>query len=187
MPQDSRALAKRVDEVDAALVIIDPLIEFIDRKVDSHKSQPLRQAVASLNDIARERGPSILVVFHLNKGSSTDLLLRQEGSGAFGQIVRGGMFLGKDPEDPDGEDTDDRVLAPLDTNLFKRPPSLIYEFKTAYVPSEVPGEGMSLTEATEAFLANLTSRSRLDSMEEASHRPAPQTSTCSPRLGASST
>jgi AAA domain len=53
VPQDTDELARRVAEKDAALVVIDPLVEFIDGKVDSHKSHPVRQAIASINGVVR--------------------------------------------------------------------------------------------------------------------------------------
>jgi RecA-family ATPase len=87
IPQDAKALHRLVEQSGARLVVIDPLMEFIDGKVDSHKSQPVRQAIAALNVIARETGCASLVVFHLNKGTSTDPLLRHEGSAAFTQVV----------------------------------------------------------------------------------------------------
>jgi hypothetical protein len=117
VPQDAAELGRRVEEKKAALVVIDPLMEFIDGKVDSHKSHPVRQAIASLNQIARTHGCAVLVVFHLNKGISTDPLLRHEGSAAFTQVVRGGLMLGHDPDDPDGEDGNQRVLAVSSSNL----------------------------------------------------------------------
>ena len=40
--QDADELARRVVEKEAALVVIDPLMEFIDGKVDSYKSHPVR-------------------------------------------------------------------------------------------------------------------------------------------------
>ena len=101
VPQDADELGRRVAEKQAALVVVDPLLEFIDGKIDSHKSHPVRQALASINRIARDYGCAALVVFHLNKGMSTDPLLRHEGSAAFTQVVRGALMLGYDPEDPD--------------------------------------------------------------------------------------
>jgi hypothetical protein len=133
VPHDSDELRRRVRERNVALVVIDPLMEFIDGKVDSHRSQPVRQAIASLNSIARDTGCAILVVFHLNKGNSTDPLLRHEGSAAFTQVVRGGMLLGHDPDDPDAESGSRRVLAVTSSNLAKLAPSLAYEIVSATV------------------------------------------------------
>jgi RecA-family ATPase len=133
VPQDAAELGRRVAERNAALVVIDPLMEFIYGKVDSHKSHPVRQAIASLNAIAREHGCAVLVIFHLNKGVSTDPLLRHEGSAAFTQVVRGGLMLGHDPDDPDGEDGNQRVLAVSSTNLAAIAPSIVYRISTAHV------------------------------------------------------
>ena len=75
----------------------------------------------------------MLVVLHLNKGVSTDPLLRHEGSAAFTQVVRGGLMLGHDPDDPDGEGGGQRVLAVSSSNLAAIAPSLVYRIDTARV------------------------------------------------------
>jgi putative DNA primase/helicase len=140
VPQDAAELGRRVAEKDAALVVVDPLMEFIDGKVDSHKSHPVRQAVASLNQIARDHGCAALVVLHLNKGTSTDPLLRHEGSAAFTQVGRGGLMLGHDPDDPDGDDGRQRVLAVSSSNLAAIAPSLVYRIDTARVVGDTDEE-----------------------------------------------
>lgn len=136
VPQDAEELGRRVAETEAALVVIDPLIEFIDGKADSHKSQPVRQAVAALNAIAREQGCAVLTIFHLNKGISTDPLLRHEGSAAFTQIVRAGLMLGFDPDDPEGEEGDQRVLAVSASNLARLATSLVYKIDGSTVEGD---------------------------------------------------
>jgi hypothetical protein len=140
VPQDAAELGRRVAEKDAALVVIDPLMEFIDGKVDSHKSHPVRQAIAALNQIARDHHCATLVVLHLNKGASTDPLLRHEGSAAFTQVVRGGLMLGHDPDDPDGDDGRQRVLAVSSSNLAAIAPSLVYRIDTARLAGDTGEE-----------------------------------------------
>jgi hypothetical protein len=140
VPQDAAELGRRVAEKRAALVVVDPLMEFIDGRVDSHKSHPVRQAIAALNLIAREHGCAALVIFHLNKGVSTDPLLRHEGSAAFTQVVRGGLMLGHDPDGPDGEDGNQRVLAVSSSNLAAIAPSLVYRIDTARVMGDTGEE-----------------------------------------------
>lgn len=136
VPQDSDELSRRVAEKQAALVVVDPLMEFIDGKVDSHKSHPVRQAIATLNQLVREHHCAIVVIFHLNKGASTDPLLRHEGSAAFTQVVRGGLMLGRDPEDPDGDTGNQRVLAVSATNLAPMVRSLTYRIETHIVDGD---------------------------------------------------
>jgi hypothetical protein len=78
----------------------------------------------------------VLVVFHLNKGASTDPLLRHEGSAAFTQVVRGGLMLGHDPDDEAGEDGNRRVLAVSSSNLAAIAPSLAYRIETRMVDGD---------------------------------------------------
>jgi putative DNA primase/helicase len=137
VPQDADELRRRVTQTEAALIVLDPLVEFIDSKLDANKSQSVRQALASVNSIAREESCAVLAVVHLNKGLSTNALLRVEGSAAFTQVVRGGLMLGFDPADPDGEDGSRRVLAVSSTNLAAKAPSLVYEISGAFVDGDL--------------------------------------------------
>jgi putative DNA primase/helicase len=136
VPQHADELARRVAEKQAALVVIDPLIEFVDAKADTHKSQPVRQAIASLNQIARSHGCAIVAIVHLNKSASTDALLRHEASAAFTQIMRATMLLARDPDDPDGEHGDQRVLAVTSSNLAREASSLLYRVESRTVSGD---------------------------------------------------
>jgi hypothetical protein len=136
VPEHADKLGDKVRERNTALVVIDPLIEFIDGSLDAHKSHAVRQALASLNPIAREMGCAILAIIHLNKGSSTDTHLRHEASAAFTQVVRGGLLLGRDPDDPEGETGDQRVLAVSSSNLARIPPALVYRIDPAIVDGD---------------------------------------------------
>jgi putative DNA primase/helicase len=140
VPEHAEELGRRIAQKHAAFVVIDPLVEFIDGKLDSHKSQAVRQALASLNSIAREQGCAVPTVIHLNKGASTDPLLRQEASAAFTQVVRGGLLLGHDPQDPDGDSGDQRVLAVSASNLAAIAPSLVYRIETRRVVGDTGEE-----------------------------------------------
>ena len=134
-PYDGPRLAALLEEVgEVALIVIDPLIEFIDGKVDTHKSQVLRQALASVQPIAGER-TAVLAVVHLNKNQSTDVMHRMEAGGAFHQVSRGGMILGEDPDAPRGDPG--RILVATPSNLTFLPPALRLEIQGA----EVPGQG----------------------------------------------
>jgi putative DNA primase/helicase len=147
IPQDVDELSRRIEQTHAALVVVDPLIEFIDAKTDVHKSQPVRQALAALNSVARGTGIAILVIIHLNKGASTDPLVRHEASAAFTQVLRGAMLLGPDPADPKGERGDRRVLAMTSSNLARLAPSLAYEIHTRTVEGD-NGEPITTADIT---------------------------------------
>lgn len=136
VPQHADELSRRVAVKRAALIVIDPLIEFVDGKADTHKSQPVRQAIASLNQIARDNGCAIVAIIHLNKSSSTDALLRHEASAAFTQVMRGTLLLARDPDDPAGANGDQRVLAVTSSNLAREAPSLLYQVEARSVSGD---------------------------------------------------
>ena len=136
VPHDADELGRRIAETKAALVVFDPLIEFVDGRSDSHKSQDVRQALAALNELARTHGCAILAVIHLNKSASTDVLKRHEASAAFTQVMRGTMLLGRDPDDPGGDRGSQRVLATTSSNLGPEPPSLLFEIEAATVTGD---------------------------------------------------
>jgi excisionase family DNA binding protein len=52
VPEHADELGRRIAEKQAALVVIDPLIEFIDGSLDTHRSHAVRQAFASINHVA---------------------------------------------------------------------------------------------------------------------------------------
>jgi putative DNA primase/helicase len=130
IPHDVAELEKRVRQVRPALVVIDPLMEFLDGNVDSHKSHGVRQALSSLRPIVEDTDCGILAVYHLNKSRSTDPLMRHEGSAAFTQVIRGALMLGPDPKAPKGSR---RILAASSSNLAELPSSLVYEIATKQV------------------------------------------------------
>jgi hypothetical protein len=136
VPQDADELARRVRERRAALVVIDPLVEFIDGKMDSHKSHDVRQALAAVRRIASHNGCAVVVIFHLNKGSSTDPLVRHEGSAAFTQVIRGGLMLGRGPDEWDTTKANRRVLAVSASNLAPEAASLVYRIETRVVDGD---------------------------------------------------
>jgi putative DNA primase/helicase len=107
----------------------------------------------------------VLVVYHLNKGASDDPLLRHEASAAFTQIVRGSLMLGHDPDDPEGEAGDQRVLAVALSNLAPKAPSLLYRIETRVIDGDtgVPIETARMVEIGES---TATARQLLGSGEQ---------------------
>ena len=64
---DLPAIKQAVLRVKAKLVIVDPVMAYLPGGTDSYKDQHVRQALAPLCKLARERGFALLVVAHLNK------------------------------------------------------------------------------------------------------------------------
>jgi hypothetical protein len=112
----------------------DPLSAHLEGRVDSWKDQSIRHALAPLAALAEERALAVLVVAHLNKGQSTDPIQRLGGSIGLPAAARSVLLLGRDPEDPQGERGNRRVLAQVKNNFGPQANSLRLEI----IESEVP-------------------------------------------------
>jgi hypothetical protein len=119
--QDLEALRMLITRLDAALVIIDPLMAFLPVASDSHKDQDIRRVLAPLARLAAETGAAILVVRHLNKSANGNPLYRGAGSTGIIAAARSGLLVAVDPADASR-----RVLASIKSNLAAPAASLSY-------------------------------------------------------------
>ena len=104
----------------AALVIIDPLMAYLNAK-DSYKDADVRQVLAPVCAMAERVRVALLVVRHLNKGSDMKAIYRGGGSIGIVGAARSAFLVAPDPED-EGR----RILACVKSNLCAKPPSLAY-------------------------------------------------------------
>ncbi len=118
---DLKEMKEAVKEVNAKLLIIDPLTAFLPSTVNSWHDQSVRSALTPLSEFASEAKVSILLIRHLNKRNDTTALYRGGGSIGIIGAARVAFLVGKDPED-EGL----RVLACIKNNLAPMPPSLKY-------------------------------------------------------------
>lgn len=121
IPGDVTHIETAITKVNAALVIIDPLMAFLSGTVNSHRDQDIRRALHTLSDLAERTGAAILIIRHLNKAPGASPLYRGGGSIGIIGAARSGLVVGKDPEDESR-----RVLAVTKSNLGAEPPSLAY-------------------------------------------------------------
>jgi hypothetical protein len=127
LPGDLQYLALCVRRMEAALVIIDPLMAYLGGDVNAHRDQDVRRALHPLAQLAQKTGAAVLVVRHLNKGGPAGNPLYR-GGGSIGIIgaARSGLLVAKDPDNPDR-----RILASTKCNLAKLPPSLAFDLSPA--------------------------------------------------------
>jgi len=111
LPDDAGELGRRAANKGAALVIIDPLSEYLDKGVDSHKDSAVRGALGPLADAAQRHDFAVLSIMHTNKGNSTKTRKALMGSVAFRSAARSVLVFGTDPDDPEGAKGPNRVLA----------------------------------------------------------------------------
>lgn len=131
LPNDIAELGSLVEQKNARLVVIDPLMAHLAGGVDSWKDQKVREALAPLHRMAEQRATAVLVVAHLNKGQSSDPLQRLGGSIGIPAAARSVLLLGRDPDDQDGPR---RVLAPVKSNMAAPALSLAFELESMQLP-----------------------------------------------------
>jgi RecA/RadA recombinase len=117
LPDNTAQLRRLLLEHDARLLVIDPLMAHLSSAVDSWKDQKVRDALRPLQRLAVEGDTAVLVVAHLNKAQGVDPLQRLGGSIGVPAAARSVLLLGRDPDDPDKETGDRRVLAHVKNNL----------------------------------------------------------------------
>jgi hypothetical protein len=114
-------IRRKIEQVDAKLVIFDPYVAFLPQKTDSHKDQDVRSALAPLAHLAQETGAAIVLIRHLNRGNHENALYRGMGSIGLIGAARAGLLVVKHP-DEDGV----HIFGPTKSNLGPPMPSLKY-------------------------------------------------------------
>jgi RecA-family ATPase len=117
-------------------VVIDPLMAHLPAEVNSWRDESVRTALAPLYRMAEERDCSVVIVLHMNKARGADPLHRVGGSIGIPGAVRSALLLARDPDDPDGERGNRRVLAHVKSNVSELAPSLSYEIEPVLLPGD---------------------------------------------------
>jgi hypothetical protein len=137
LPHDLTWLAAAISRVGARILVIDPLMAYLDGKVNSWRDQDVRAALTPLARLAQSHGLAVLVLRHLNKSMGSRAIYR--GGGSIGLIgaARSGWLAAKDPADPEHS----RVLAMNKSNLGPPLPSLRYRIEAADGQPHVAWQG----------------------------------------------
>jgi hypothetical protein len=137
LPDDVEVVRQAIRRMGARLLVVDPLMAFLAARVDSHRDQDIRGALALLADLAEQEGVAIVIVRHLNKSGGGHPLYRGGGSIGIIGAARAGLLAAPDPDD----DTR-RVLAVTKSNLGPVPSSLAYRIVPAGDTSRAEWEGV---------------------------------------------
>jgi putative DNA primase/helicase len=158
LPEGVALLRRLVEELGAALVILDPLVAFIGDTVNTHRDHHVRRVLAPLADLAEGTGAAVLVVIHTNKGMDSEPLMRISGSVGFTGAARSVLLAADDPND-EGR----RILAVVKSNLAAPAPPLAYRLAEVTLDSEIVTSKVEwLGEAPEVDVRALLSRRDLD-------------------------
>jgi hypothetical protein len=122
LPSGAALLEQAVAQTRARLVILDPLMDFLDAAVNVNSETSVRRALRPLVELARQQGVSLVLLRHLNKGVGGKAVYRGMSSIAFGAKGRSTWLVGADPQAPNR-----RVLAQVKNNMAPDQPSLAFE------------------------------------------------------------
>jgi hypothetical protein len=122
LPRDLFRLEKAIERCQAALVVIDPIMVFLDDTVVSSNDQSVRQALSPLSNVAERTSAAVVLVRHLNKTGGAKAVYRGGGSIGIIGACRSAWLIARHPSDEH-----QRVLAQIKNNLAKPQPSLSYE------------------------------------------------------------
>ena len=125
---DLTAVEEAVEALDAALLIIDPLVAYLPDAVNANRDHDVRRSLGLLRALAERTGVAIVAVRHLRKASAENALYRAGGSIGIIGAARAGLLVAADPDDPSRQR---RVLAATKSNLGPEPPGLLFSLVMA--------------------------------------------------------
>src|SRR5262249_3024096 len=112
LPTTLGALDELLTRTAAKLVVIDPIVNFLERSVQIYNDQSVRQALEPLRILAERHVCAVKMVRHINKSPNPLAIFRGGGSIGFLAACRLGWLAANDPLDPDR-----KVLAQVKNNL----------------------------------------------------------------------
>ena len=141
LPGDLDALAAACEKADARLLVLDPVVAFLDGKVDAHRDQDVRRVLVGLVRLAERCDAAVSGVIHLNKAATTDVISRVSGSIGFVNAARSVLFAGPDPTDETRS-----VLIPVKNNLAALGDGIAYRIEPRSVTArnqEIQTQGIA--------------------------------------------
>ncbi len=121
LPSQIGALEKVAANRQTRLVVIDPILAFLEPCIQINNDQSVRRALFPLHQLATRLGCVVLLVRHLNKQNDGRARYRGCGSIGFQGACRCTWLVGRDPEHPERS-----VLAQVKNNLAAVQGSLAY-------------------------------------------------------------
>jgi hypothetical protein len=142
LPWDVPTIKACVMERQAVLLIIDPLMAFLD--ADARSDQEVRRALYPLKQMAEQTGCAVVMQRHLNKGGGSKAVYRGGGSIGIIAAARSGILIAQDPDSPEH-----RIMAQTKRNLAAAQQSLRYhlEYGEEFGACRVVWDGVSQYQA----------------------------------------
>ena len=122
LSRDLDLLEEGIKQMKAVLVIVDPLTAVLGKHIDQSRDQDVREVFTPLAQLAERSGCAILIIRHLSKVGSGNLLYRGAGSIGIIAAARLGLIVVQDPDDEQK-----RILATTKNNLSKQANNLTFQ------------------------------------------------------------
>lgn len=121
LPGGIHTLAAAIEQYQLALIVIEPLISYVDLAVGISHEAPARSVCDPLNQLCMRTGCCIIVTRGLRKDRTGPRSLHGSGAASIGQAARSVLLI----ERPD-PDTEDRILRPVKCGGSRLAPPLKY-------------------------------------------------------------
>jgi archaellum biogenesis ATPase FlaH len=122
LSRDLQDLEMTIKRRKAKLVILDPLMAVLGHDVSATNDQDIREVLTPLTQVAERTRCAILIIRHLNKRSSTNVLYRGTGSIGIIGAARMGLIVVRVPYEEQK-----CILATSKNNLSKQANHLLYQ------------------------------------------------------------
>lgn len=114
-------IEKHIIAQKAELLILDPLLAYMQGGIDMNKANETRPFMARLAELAKATNVTVIALRHLTKGEKDKAIFRGLGSVDITAAARSAVLIGQHPENDDL-----RVMVHIKHNLSERGPSQIY-------------------------------------------------------------
>lgn len=115
-------LEKAIQQINAKLLILDPLQAYLGGNIDMHRANEVRPIFKQLAGIAERTGCAIVIIGHMNKMNGTKGLYRGLGSIDIAAAARSVLLVGRCRDSPSI-----RVMAHLKSSLAPEGKSIGFE------------------------------------------------------------
>lgn len=133
LPRDLTETGQVAQSVDAALLLLDPLMSRLGSNLDTHKDAEVRLALEPLVALAGRCKLSVLGLMHFNKSGKTDALGLVQAATAFTAVARSVHTV---IEDPDDDTNTRRLFGTPKNNLGTEQPTTAFTIESYAVPTD---------------------------------------------------
>lgn len=124
LPRDLELLERMIAARGVKAIMLDPLLSMVPPNIEMTKTQPARQFMEHLVDIAARLKCLVVATRHLTKGRQGDLKDKGQGSVEIGNASRSVLRCDEHPSI-----LDHFVLSTVVCNLCRRPPARVFGFE----------------------------------------------------------